>query len=46
MPIMTVSKGTEEHIIPIAGWSDREVIAVALSYEASGFDVTTGKLFI
>jgi hypothetical protein len=42
MPIMVVSGKGQRHIIPVSNWSDRDLHAVALTYEASGFDVAIG----
>ena len=44
MPTMTITKATEQHDIPIAGWDDPTILAVALMYEADGFTVSTGKV--
>lgn len=41
MAIMVASGQGQRHIINIDGWSERERQAVALTYEASGFDVAT-----
>ncbi len=39
--IMVASGQGQRHILNIDGWTDTERQAVALTYEASGFDVTT-----
>ena len=42
MPIMVVTGNGQRHIIPTLNWSDLDLKAVTLTYEASGFAVTTG----
>lgn len=39
--IMVASGRGQRHILNIDGWSETERQAVALTYEASGFDVAT-----
>lgn len=41
-PIMVVSSNGKRHTIPVSGWTHQAVEAVALSYEASGYQVATG----
>jgi hypothetical protein len=42
VPIMVVTGNGQRHTIPLTGWSQTEASAVALTYEASGFAVSTG----
>lgn len=41
-PIMVVSGYGQRHTIPVSGWTYQDLEAVALSYEASGYQVATG----